>query len=218
MRTKKIKGFQKYYIHEEGYISKLYCGKQVIVPIKVVKTVPKVLLGNRNYNFVFLMIEYFGEQSISYEEQSQYRFKYKLQDGKIPLSSINLIRYNSNKYDNPKMFTFKCKEKATSANSRVYNISTISESDVFDSLLRMDFKCTYCNQKLDSKTWELDHVEPISKGGLNISTNITPSCKKCNRMKSDINPMDFIHKCKMIALNYSDSEFLNEETFKEKTL
>lgn len=213
MNVLKIKTTKNYYIHIDGYVFKMYAGKEIIIPIKVVKTVPKVLIENQNYNLVFLMVEYFGEKSIKYEEQSQYRFKYKIKDGKIPISQIQLIKYNSSKHTNLKMFTFKCFQKSVSANSRVSNISTISESDVYDSLLRTDFKCYYCNRLLDHKTWELDHVAPLSKSGINISTNITPSCKKCNRMKSNLELIDFIHTCKMISENFKDSEFLNEQTF-----
>jgi hypothetical protein len=218
MISKRIKGYRNFYIHPEGYVYKIYNQREMIIPIKIVKTVPKISIGSTSYNFVFLMIEYFGDQIIRYNEHSQFRFKFKMIDGKIPYSSIKLIKYNSNKHDDIRVFRFKCLEKSISANGRVSNISTISEGDVFDSLLRTDFKCSYCNRNLDHKTWELDHVNPLSKTGLNISTNIAPSCKNCNRMKSNMDLMDFIHTCKLISMNFSDSEFLNEECFKNKTI
>lgn len=214
MYAKKIKGFQKYYIHERGYVFKSIGTKEVVIPIKIIKTVPKVLIGNKNYNMVFLMMEYFGNKVIPYDETSQYRFKYKIIEGKLPLEHIKLIKYNSSKHADIKMFTFKCLNKANSANSRVNNISTISENDVFDSLLRSNFCCSYCGRRLDPKIWELDHIEPLSRSGLNTSTNIAPSCKKCNRMKSNMDLMDFIHSCRMIADNFKDSEYLNCTTFK----
>lgn len=218
MEVKKLKGFRNYYIHKDGYVFKSYAKKEMIIPIKVVKTVPKIFLGSSSLNFVFLMVEYFGDTVISYNEHQQFRYKYKMTDGKIPFDSIKLIKYDSNKHEDVRMFRFKCLTKATSANSRVSNLSTISESDVFDSLLRTDFRCTYCDRKLDYKTWELDHVNPLSKTGLNIPTNIAPSCKKCNRMKSNMDIMDFIHTCKMISLNFDESEYLNGECFKPKQL
>jgi hypothetical protein len=218
MGVKNIKGFSNYYIYKGGYVVKIYGKKEIIVPIVVNKTVPKISIEKKSYNFIFLMIEYFGEKIITSDEQSQYRYKYKLVDGKIPFESIKLVKYNSNKHTDLKMFAFKCKEKSISANSRVMNISTISENDVFDSLLRTNFRCAYCNQQLNQKVWELDHIEPISKGGLNTPNNLAPSCKKCNRMKSDIDLIAFVHRCKMISLNFSDSEYLTGYNFNaEKT-
>lgn len=213
MNVFKIKQTKNYYIHIDGYVFKLYSGKEIIIPIKVVKTVPKVLIENQNYNLVFLMVEYFGSKYIKYDEYSQYRFKYKIKNGKIPIQNIELIKFNSSKHNDFKMFTYKCLEKSISANSRVSNISTISESDVYDSLLRTNFRCYYCDRKLDIKTWELDHVLPLSKSGLNVSTNIMPSCKRCNRMKSNLDLIDFIHTCRLISENFKDSDFLNEKTF-----
>jgi len=218
MELKKIKGYNCYYIHKSGYVFKRYGGKEVIIPIKIIKTVPKVRLGNNNYNFIFLMIEYFGDKTIKYNDTKQFRFKYKLIDNKINFDSIKLIEYNASKHEDVKMFQFKCTEKAASANSRVSNISTISEGDVFDSLIRANFKCSYCNRNLDPKTWELDHISPLSKSGLNIPTNIAPACKSCNRMKSNMELMDFIHTCKIISDNFSDSEFLAGDCFKTKTI
>lgn len=71
-------------------------------------------------------------------------------------------------------------------------------------------------KKLDYKTWELDHVKPISKDGSNVPENVVASCKRCNRMKSNMQIIEFIHKCKMIAENFADSDYLNEFTFNIK--
>lgn len=218
MYAKKIKGFRNFYIHKDGYVFKAIGHKEIIIPTRVVKTVPKVLLGGKNYNVAFLMLEYFGEKIIKPYggDMSQIRIKYRIIDGKIPMHTIKIVEYCSNKHEDLRKFKFKCLEKANSANSRVNNISTISDNDVFDSLIRTDFKCSYCNRKLDFRTWELDHVSPLSKSGLNIPNNISPACKNCNRMKSNLDIVEFIHTCKMISLNFEDSEYLTGETFKQK--
>lgn len=47
-------------------------------------------------------------------------------------------------------------------------------------LYRCDKKCLACGSK---RRIEMDHVIPLSQGGMNLITNIQPLCKKCNRSK-----------------------------------
>jgi 5-methylcytosine-specific restriction endonuclease McrA len=217
MNAVKLKGYNSYFIHIDGYVFKTTGFKEERVPLKIVKHIPKIIIGGQSYNLLFLMIEYFGSKTYSYNDYNTMRFKYKVVDNKIPFKHIKIIEYNSNVYSDPRIHTYKCKDKSLSANGRVNNISVITEGDVFDSLLRTDFKCFYCNRKLNKNTWELDHIEPLSKNGLNISTNLAASCKECNRMKSNIDIMHFIHSCKMIAENFKDSVLLDKKTFKLKS-
>lgn len=205
MSLKKIKDFNKYYIHSDGYAFKIYGGKEVMLPLKIKNGVPRIKLGNNYTNIVWLLLEYFGDKFITIEEFTSSRFKFRVIDGRVPFSSISRVAYKSNKIDDYRLVKYKCQEKAKSANSRVNQISTITPYDVFNSLLRMKFKCTYCDSYLNPNTWELDHVHPISKGGLNAVTNISPSCKICNRMKSDTQINAFIHKVNKISSHYSDT-------------
>jgi len=51
-------------------------------------------------------------------------------------------------------------------------------------------KCEYCNQELKKEkgsgnSYEADHKEPYSKGGKSTKDNLAPSCRDCNRSKSD---------------------------------
>ena len=41
--------------------------------------------------------------------------------------------------------------------------------------------CIYCGKKSES----IDHLEPISKGGLSSTNNCVPACLSCNGRKSD---------------------------------
>ena len=47
---------------------------------------------------------------------------------------------------------------------------------------KYDNLCLCCKKK---NPLTVDHVIPISKGGLNIIENIQPLCKKCNCAKHD---------------------------------
>ncbi len=41
--------------------------------------------------------------------------------------------------------------------------------------------CIYCGKKSES----IDHINPLSKGGVSITNNCVPACLSCNGSKSD---------------------------------
>ncbi|MFQ5822190.1 MAG: HNH endonuclease [Candidatus Heimdallarchaeota archaeon] len=52
--------------------------------------------------------------------------------------------------------------------------------------------CNWCGKKLAFTnygkltrrgSWEVDHSNPVSKGGTNYRRNLVPSCPSCNRSK-----------------------------------
>lgn len=45
--------------------------------------------------------------------------------------------------------------------------------------------CPYCNRPLFGKDIHLDHIYPVSKGGLSIIENLVYCCSTCNSKKSD---------------------------------
>lgn len=48
-----------------------------------------------------------------------------------------------------------------------------------------EFSCFYCSKINPVKFMEIDHVIPVSKGGVHSVDNICRSCKRCNRSKKD---------------------------------
>ena len=55
----------------------------------------------------------------------------------------------------------------------------------FEVLKRDSFKCQYCGKSSPNVVLEIDHLEPVAKGGDNDVTNLITSCKECNSGKSD---------------------------------
>jgi hypothetical protein len=55
----------------------------------------------------------------------------------------------------------------------------------FEVLQRDGFKCVKCGESASSVKIEIDHIIPISKGGLTIKSNLQTLCFKCNRGKSN---------------------------------
>lgn len=48
-------------------------------------------------------------------------------------------------------------------------------------ILSMDNTCYYCGQEATT----IDHVVPVSKGGITSEDNCVPSCYRCNSGKRD---------------------------------
>ena len=48
------------------------------------------------------------------------------------------------------------------------------------------FYCPYCLEKTQKKDIHVDHINPVSNGGLSVESNLIPICKKCNLSKKDL--------------------------------
>ena len=62
----------------------------------------------------------------------------------------------------------------------------ISKKVRFEIFKRDGFKCCYCGETPPSVTLEVDHIEPVSKGGSNDMNNLVTACFSCNRGKTNI--------------------------------
>lgn len=62
---------------------------------------------------------------------------------------------------------------------------TISKKLRFEVFKRDSFTCQYCGKSAPDVILEVDHINPVSKGGTNDLLNLITSCRDCNRGKSD---------------------------------
>jgi len=62
---------------------------------------------------------------------------------------------------------------------------SISKKLRFEIFKRDQFTCQYCGKNPPNAVLEIDHIEPVSKGGTNDEDNLLTSCFDCNRGKSD---------------------------------
>jgi hypothetical protein len=46
-----------------------------------------------------------------------------------------------------------------------------------------DWKCAYCDAKLNSRNATIDHILPKYKGGHSVTANMCCCCSECNRSK-----------------------------------
>ncbi|MEO5359570.1 MAG: HNH endonuclease [Nitrospirota bacterium] len=52
-------------------------------------------------------------------------------------------------------------------------------------------KCYYCNSAIPPSELTMDHIIPVSKGGMSIKSNIAPACKDCNVRKKHALPFEW---------------------------
>jgi hypothetical protein len=73
------------------------------------------------------------------------------------------------------------RDRVLANNLRDYLGGSITEESWFRVLEAYNRKCAYCGS---AKNIELDHIDPLAKGGRSAPDNIAPACKPCNRDKS----------------------------------
>ncbi len=54
--------------------------------------------------------------------------------------------------------------------------------------IRDEGRCQYCEEKVNIKTFTLDHVNPKSQGGRTTWDNVVTCCYACNQKKGDKTP------------------------------
>lgn len=55
----------------------------------------------------------------------------------------------------------------------------------FDVMKRDFFRCVLCGSTADISPIEVDHIVPVSKGGVSDISNLRTLCERCNRGKAD---------------------------------
>lgn len=64
---------------------------------------------------------------------------------------------------------------------------------------RDNFSCMYCSGKMGETQLTVDHWIPLELGGGNNVTNLVSACRRCNKVKGDLDPVDY---CKQNDLDY----------------
>ncbi len=62
------------------------------------------------------------------------------------------------------------------------------------------FVCYWCNEKKPIRLLNIDHIVPISKGGVDGMSNVVPSCVRCNYAKHNKNLKPWAASAGMLAI------------------
>jgi hypothetical protein len=77
------------------------------------------------------------------------------------------------------------KSKRRKAQDREVWLQRVSAKDIRALRARFNGCCAYCGVKCDT---EIDHFQPIAKGGTHVLSNLLPACHYCNAKKRDHDP------------------------------
>ncbi|WCK55395.1 HNH endonuclease [Aneurinibacillus sp. Ricciae_BoGa-3] len=92
-----------------------------------------------------------------------------------------------------------------------HNLKRYPDSDVTAKQLREQLGapeiCYLCGLPLTWNDAELDHVQPLTKGGRTTISNLKWAHKKCNRMKHDYPLNEFYETLKVIYQHMAASNF-----------
>lgn len=66
--------------------------------------------------------------------------------------------------------------------SYLVNVGKFTKGEWEKKLREFNHRCAYCENNVKL---EVDHIKPISKGGMNTIDNIQPLCRSCNSKKSN---------------------------------
>lgn len=85
---------------------------------------------------------------------------------------------------------YEARRIAKYANTPV--VQQLTESQWRDTLDQFHHRCAYCGRKLGYSKGELrptmDHIIPLSRGGLHTKENVVPACQHCNSSKNAKTP------------------------------
>ena len=91
------------------------------------------------------------------------------------LNNDNFFRNNAKHQGGFGWFCKECKK----INGRKYYKATYLKTR-FEFLKKYNFTCQYCGRKAPETQFHIDHIIPISKGGLNNENNLILACDECN--------------------------------------
>lgn len=81
-----------------------------------------------------------------------------------------------------------------SSNKRVA-LNPLLEKGIRDELFKKQGgRCMYCGRKVGRDLLELDHKNPVTRGGTNQKSNFQLLCGSCNKRKGALNDREFRQK------------------------
>jgi hypothetical protein len=92
-----------------------------------------------------------------------------------------------------------CREATQGRRNMDKRMGKIKRQDLLDCLEQQDYRCALTGWELTPETAQIDHKDPVSKGGKTEISNLQWLHEKINRMKGTMPLNEFLRVCKLIA-------------------
>ncbi|MEJ5260978.1 MAG: HNH endonuclease signature motif containing protein [Anaerohalosphaeraceae bacterium] len=78
---------------------------------------------------------------------------------------------------------------------------TIKTNEILSLLEKQQYRCALSGRKLTPETASLDHIQPLSRGGLHDISNIWIVDHQVNIAKGSLTAEEFIRLCQEVTWN-----------------
>jgi 5-methylcytosine-specific restriction endonuclease McrA len=112
------------------------------------------------------------------------------------------------KSDDLKRYFYEMREEEKRAEELALQERLQVRNKRYASLGLCDLVCAYCGKDLSREYAEIDHINPRSKGGLNVRENYVLSCYRCNQIKLNRTPEE-----SNMPIRYGDCNLLRTNWF-----
>lgn len=69
-------------------------------------------------------------------------------------------------------------------------------------------RCAYCGEPIEYKEMQLDHMEPLAKGGADNEANYMPACRTCNHYKSTLTVEQFREQIGLLTKRLTERVYI----------
>lgn len=98
----------------------------------------------------------------------------------------------------PRYYRVRARKLRRSAALRGADVSHgVTRAGLAGKLALWGGRCWLCRVELDETNLTLDHVKPLSKGGVDVLSNIRPCCRTCNCRKGNKWPLSEVKNAKL---------------------
>jgi hypothetical protein len=92
-----------------------------------------------------------------------------------------------------------CREATQGRRNMANRMGKIKRQDLLDCLKQQNYRCALSGWELTPDTAQIDHKDPVSKGGKTEISNLQWLHEKINRMKGAMTMDEFLKVCRLIA-------------------